>query len=568
MNRKFIDIIFAFLVFSLPFKYIPNAFWQNFLGGPFGQDLVVYPLLIGFIYTMYCQWKYKNVVYKWDMFKKFIFVYLAILLISLGWGLFIYPYYDQILNGPVDQIEKLPKVLAFLQGIGIPIAEKTLLEFWMFARLVKGVFFEVLYTFGAAYMIFCWYHDRAQRAIDILLKVTIVNLVIVAVYGIVDVCYQNGQMWAQNFITFIIPLFHGDVAAEFDYYQFHTQLFWDAQIRSIFLEPSYFGIYMAFAFPLLWWNIFRQSVRWKQVTLWGLFTVLAFEIFLAQSRTALAVNCVVFVIFAIICIYHMRKRLLVLLAILCLGFAIGFAGSIEFMRFGQVTSQIGEWTPLATKWQNMRNTGYMDKETARVSMQQYINQNSLFGTNEENAHAGSNHSRFTVQKTHIYIGLEHPLLGVGTGLRQGYLREKLDKDPGWEIQKWNKNIDNKGMLRAGFANLGDFTLRFAEIGFLGLGLYLLPAMVIFLAYVKVLVKRHDKIAPFLFTGLSFIGIMSTGLGDGMNTTFCYWIAMAISFLLFTSGRVNLCFPFHLRKSSEIRDDVGSKIANLMKRIAK
>ena len=420
MNRKFIDIIFAFLVFSLPFKYIPNAFWQNFLGGPFGQDLVVYPLLIGFIYTMYCQWKYKNVVYKWDMFKKFIFVYLAILLISLGWGLFIYPYYDQILNGPVDQIEKLPKVLAFLQGIGIPIAEKTLLEFWMFARLVKGVFFEVLYTFGAAYMIFCWYHDRAQRAIDILLKVTIVNLVIVAVYGIVDVCYQNGQMWAQNFITFTIPLFHGDVAAEFDYYQFHTQLFWDAQIRSIFLEPSYFGIYMAFAFPLLWWNIFRQSVRWKQVTLWGLFTVLAFEIFLAQSRTALAVNCVVFVIFAIICIYHMRKRLLFLLAILCLGFAIGFAGSIEFMRFRQVPSQIGEWTPLATKWQNMRNAGYMDKETARVSMQQYINQNSLFGTNEENAHAGSNHSRFTVQKTHIYIGLGHPLLGVGTGLRQGY----------------------------------------------------------------------------------------------------------------------------------------------------
>ncbi len=548
MNRKFIDILFVFLVFSLPFKYIPNALWQNFLGGPFGQDLVVYPLLIGFIYTMYCQCKYKNVFYKWDMFKKFIFVYLAILLISLGWGLFIYSYYDQILNGPVDQIEKLPKVLAFLQGIGIPIAEKTLLELWIFARLVKGVFFEVLYTFGAAYMIFCWYHDRVQRAIDILLKVTTVDLVIVAAYGIVDVCYQNGQMWAQNFITLTVPLFHGNVAAEFDYYQFHTQLFWDAQIRSIFLEPSYFGIYMAFAFPLLWWNIFRQPVRWKQVTLWGLFTVLAFEIFLTQSRTALAINYTVFAIFLVICIYHMQKRLLLLLVALCFGSVIGFFGSIEFIQIGQVPSLMGEWTPLATKWQNMQKTGEVGKGFMWVGAQRYIDQNlkSLSGTDKENAHAGSNHSRFTVQKTHIHIGLEHPLLGVGTGLRQGYLREKLDKDPGWEIQKWNKNIDNKGMLRAGFANLGDFTLRFAETGFLGLGIYLLPSFVLLLTYVKVLVKRHEKITPFLFTSLSFIGIMSTGLGDGMNITFCYWCALAISFLILNFSGVTL--SFHLRKS--------------------
>lgn len=557
MNRKFIDILFAILVFSLPFKYIPRVLWQTFLGGPFGQDLVVYPLLIGFIYTAYCQWKYKNVVYKWNIFKKFIFIYLAVLLISLSWGLFIYPYYDQILNGPADQIEKLPKVLVFLQSMGIPVAKKTLLELWMFARPVKGVFWEVLYTFGAVYMIFCWYHDCAQRAIDILLKVTMVNLVIVATYGLVDVCYQNGQMWAQNFIALTLPLIHGDVAAKFDYYQFHTHLFWDAQNRSVFLEPSYFGIYMAFAFPLLWWNIFKQTVRWKQVALWGLFTILVFETFLTQSRTALAVNCAVFIIFAIICIYHMKKRLLLLLAILCLGIVISFAGSMEFMRFGQVPSQMGEWPPLATKWQNMRNQEQVNKGNTGVNAEKYINQNlkSLSGTDKRNAHAGSNHSRFTVQKTHIYIGLEHPLLGVGTGLRQGYLREKLDKDPGWEIQKWNKNIDNKGMLRAGFANLGDFTLRFAETGFLGLGLYLLPSLILLLAYVKVLVKRHEKVAPFLFTGLSFIGIMATGLGDGMNITFCYWVAMAISFLLFISSKMNFKLPFHFRKFSGIRNDV-------------
>lgn len=121
---------------------------------------------------------------------------------------------------------------------------------------------------------------------------------------------------------------------------------------------------------------------------------------------------------------------------------------------------------------------------------------------------------------------------MGTTLRQGYLRDKLDQDPGDEIQKWDKNIDKWGILRGGFANLGDFTLRFAETGFLGLALFLLPAFILLWNYAKVLVKRSEKAEPYLFIGLSFVGIMATGLGDGLNITFCYWLAMAISFLIF------------------------------------
>lgn len=187
MNRKVIDIIFAILVFALPFKYIPRILWVITLGGPFGNDLVVYPLLIGFVYTIYCQWKYRNVFFKWSIFKKFILAYVGVLLVSLIWGLINYPYYDQILSGPADQIEKLPKVLALLHGIGIPIAQKTLLEFWMLARPIKGVFIEALYTFGAAYMIFCWYHDRVRRAIDILLKVTTMDLILIAALSLIHI---------------------------------------------------------------------------------------------------------------------------------------------------------------------------------------------------------------------------------------------------------------------------------------------------------------------------------------------------------------------------------------------
>ena len=536
MKLKFIDILFAFLVFSLPFKYIPSVLWQTFFGGPFGQDLVVYPLLIGFIYTAYCQWKYKNVVYKWNIFKKFILVYLAILLISLGWGLFTYPYYDQILNGPVNQIEKLPKVLAFLQGIGIPIAEKTLLELWMFARPVKGVFFEVLYTFGAAYMIFCWYHDRAQRAIDILLKVTTVDLVIVAVYGLVDVCYQNGQIWAQDALIALNTFMHANVSITPHPGEAVTMMFRDSQNRSVFLEPSYFGIYMAFAYPVLWLNIFLSLNNYKKNALWILYVIITFEVFLSQSRLALAVNLGIFFFLVLICLYKAQKKLVIFFITLIFSGGLSFIGAMAFLQYGQIPSVLGDWYPLATRWEEMQKTYESRKGFRNIAADDYFKEGlgSLSTDYEKGQHGGSNHSRFTIQKTHIQLGLEHPLIGVGTSLRQGYLRDKLDKDPGDEIQTWNKVIDQKGLLAGGFANLGDFTLRLAETGIFGLSLYLFPAFILILSFGKALIRRKTdiaKVAPILFIALSFVGMMATGLGDGINITFCYWVDMAVGYLI-------------------------------------
>lgn len=132
------------------------------------------------------------------------------------------------------------------------------------------------------------------------------------------------------------------------------------------------------------------------------------------------------------------------------------------------------------------------------------------------------------------MGLEHPLLGVGPSLRQGYLRNKLDQDPGVEIQSWNKTMDKKGWLRSGYPATGGFTLRFGETGFLGLGLYMFPIFYLLFLYAKSLIKRKTDLAtasPYIFSALSFIGIMVTGLGDEINITFCYWMAMAIGYIV-------------------------------------
>lgn len=88
---------------------------MNFWGGPVGNKLIFYPFIAGFIYTVYCQYKYKNVLIYFDKFLKFTFIYIAVTMLSLIMGLYTYPYYDLVFSSPVGQIEKLLTYLLFLQ---------------------------------------------------------------------------------------------------------------------------------------------------------------------------------------------------------------------------------------------------------------------------------------------------------------------------------------------------------------------------------------------------------------------------------------------------------------------
>lgn len=64
MNIRFKNLIFFSLCLSLMFNYIPTRIQLNFIGGPVGNKLVVYPLLISVFYTVWCDWKYKNILIK------------------------------------------------------------------------------------------------------------------------------------------------------------------------------------------------------------------------------------------------------------------------------------------------------------------------------------------------------------------------------------------------------------------------------------------------------------------------------------------------------------------------
>lgn len=89
MNNKIINILFFIICFTLIFNNIPKFIQMNFWGGMIGNKLVLYPLTIGFIYTAYCQYKKQNVLVHFDIFKKFVLLYIMINMVSLLVGLYI-----------------------------------------------------------------------------------------------------------------------------------------------------------------------------------------------------------------------------------------------------------------------------------------------------------------------------------------------------------------------------------------------------------------------------------------------------------------------------------------------
>ena len=101
-------------------------------------------------------------------------------------------------------------------------------------------------------------------------------------------------------------------------------------------------------------------------------------------------------------------------------------------------------------------------------------------TSLANTDKRSNRSRYSIMIADLRIGLDHPILGVGIGLRNAYIPEYLpDKEHlSNETKMWIKNQKKKGIMKSGFPKLGEYTSRFAETGLIGVVLFLIPPIYI------------------------------------------------------------------------------------------
>ena len=72
--KKIQDILFFLIVFCVIFDYMPKAMWLTFfgLGGPYSAMLGNYPIIAGFLLTVYMTWN--GYISIWNRYVALFFV--------------------------------------------------------------------------------------------------------------------------------------------------------------------------------------------------------------------------------------------------------------------------------------------------------------------------------------------------------------------------------------------------------------------------------------------------------------------------------------------------------------
>ena len=574
-DKKIIDTIFLLMSFSLAFNNIPKTVQMNFVGGVLGNKLIFYPFIIGLIYTVYLYKNDKIKLPNLHKFLKFLFIYSLIVIVSLILGMINYPYYDLIVNGPIMKIEKLSMILSAFKQLGINLDEKIFIYIYMIAKLFKSVLSEILYAFCGAYMIYCWYYYDWQRGFKVLIKGIMIALFVMFFYNIIEISYLAGSSNAENLLKKITPYFH-TIKTSFNWW---PPILWKGQLRSYFSEPSNYGTYFAVVMPLLWYLVYYYQNILKKFNFGICIIFFTFCLFLTKARTAVALFTGEFIIFFLVIIILRNERYLknFLLVILCSFLAFGLS-NIFIFHYMQASKVINtkvintlepEKSTVTVKQHNnkkgvmeiskkntieeIKNIYNLDKKTNKVhvnKIQEYF-ENNLFSIASLNKR--SNLARYSTIIADFKIGLDNPMLGIGSGLRNAYVIEYLPQmsKSNNEVKHWINLQKKEGILKSGFPNLCEYTYRFAETGILGLSVFLLPAVVLLKKLLRKIKNKNMefnlKIIYIHFT-IAFIGIMASAIGSTINATYFYWLLLGLGYAM--------CFG----KENDVKDngDTGSR----------
>lgn len=554
MNRKVRDILFLLICVAVTFNNIPKPIQLNWLGGPVAAKLVIYPLLAAWGYSFWCRWKGRMVFADLRPFLTYILIYLAVMLLSTVVGLYTYPYYEQVLSGPADQIEKLPGVLTFFHAHGVAVNEKLLMQGWIVVRQLKSVVWEAFWCFGGAYLLYCWYREEWKCAVRLLGVGILISAGCIIAYSCIELFYLAHEKWAEQLLCSINPYIH---AIKTDG-KWWPPLLWKGALRSLFAEASYYGIFMAFALPWLWKKIWEADSRKRQILFAGITACLTFFLFLTKARTAVLLHAGELLVLAglLLSFYRNKKTLVHYSALLTITAGAFFAGNLFIMEYQAIAPMPPVKTeapvpkakgnavpkkdvkaneakgkdakPADAKPKDVKAKDTKSKDVGE-NINRYVQSNAWSLANPD---ARSNRARYSVMEADLKVGLDHPVLGVGKGLRSSYIPDYfLEKAlQNAEVKMWLRFREKLGIMRSGIPPLGEYTGRFAETGAIGLCLFLAPFLYLLAQLLRRFCAEKD-VLPYIFYTVSLVGMLAAGIGDTFNITWCHWLLLGLGYAM-------------------------------------
>ena len=518
ISTKIRDCLFFMISFALIFNNIPKAIQLNFIGGAMATQLALYPLIAGLIYTLYCEKKYGNIFVEKKIFTCFSFIYLSIMLVSMILGLIQYPFYDEILNGPVTQIQKFSLVTSVLSYLQIQINKDDLVLGLMVIRIIKGLFLSYIWNFGMAYLVFCWYRNDWEQGFNILLKGILCSLFIVIIYSIFELHYFFGGALGKSFLEHVNPYVHA-IRTEHNWW---PPLLWEsAQMRSVFPEPSHLGNYLSVVIIALWLMMLRKKTLMVGIMGYSLFI---FIVFLSQARTAYAMflGTTLLIIMGLILGYriHYYKVIATVLGV-TVGMFLFSTECINLIDNVRYSKQPGTEQNVLQNDKNSKDS----QSTATEVLDK--NFSSIFEGNKR-----SNGARYALIKAHFRIGMEHPILGTGTGLNDLYTKNYFNEAEkrNTEVQMWINNQQKSGVLRYPIGAMNEYLERFSANGLVGLLVFLYPFFWLIHRIIKLLrTQVYSEKVIMLF--IAIISSLVAGANGSLNVYCVVWLLLGLGYAM-------------------------------------
>ena len=414
-------------------------------------------------------------------YEKYGNIFLGII---LGWnilsGIIDINYYQYFQFLDINQDDKL-RVLYTNLNLEFTVNDLILTKIWISFLSIRGAIFNCLFGYGIVLWIVHMYKENFDEAFKNINQAIHVLCIIIGIYSLFELGYLLGSYFCKDVLTYINPLFM-KVAYLNDWW---PPLLWtNLQVRSLFLEPSFFGMFLAMALPFLSCDFFEGTIaKRKRIFAVILYIFMVMLLVMSKARTALVLFfCEMVILFSWQLILNKKDWNKFCQLIGCTFFAICL-GLFCIFHFQSIDNKVVQ----------LNNT----------SVQSYVSQNvtSVVGNQRSNSARRANVIAM------INAGLQNPIFGVGQELVHEYIADKLTLEDlnNPEVRKWTVDLKWKGPLKAGYPILNQLAWSFATQGIIGLILFVFP--ILYILWKCFFYRKNLRNFKEAFSLIAFVGLV-------------------------------------------------------------
>lgn len=403
--------------------------------------------------------------------KKFLIIFVGWQILVLFFGLYQYPYYQEIdwhASAQLGQVIGL-MVNHHLDFFTIPQVEAV----WLAIRVIKNTLLNFIFTFGITVWIIHLFKNSFDHGFSTIRKFVLILAITLGIYAIPEILLFKFKMSIGYDILSMTNGFLYDVGSHLDWY---PPLVWQGeQVRSYCTEPSIVGFLAATIIPLLW-SYFGKSLK---LTVFYIYYIMI--VFMSKSRTSNAIVIFDFLFLLPGILQAKTRRLAIMLFILS---GIGFMCNLGMnfippFFFQNVDSSVQEETAYSYYENNVKSIVEKDSR--------------------------SNGSRLINIVGHANVIKEHWIVGVGEGLEACYVRDNLPDGAldNKEIDSITVQLNEKGPLgMISYGNVNNYVYIMTNEGIVGLIIYLVPFLYILWMIFKMKLWKDHR---YVFLSIALIG---------------------------------------------------------------